>query len=107
MYFLVTDAANYRDIDVSDALSGSGIIAQLKKAQVKAVAALPDIVTSDGLLWPISRDPEFRLIRVCKEDEGISICAALSYTDTRALMLMQQTGLGVRQRLVLRATVVP
>ena len=27
LYFLVTDAANYRDIDVSDALGGSGIIA--------------------------------------------------------------------------------
>ena len=73
-------------------LSGLGIIAELKKAH-PTVAALLDIVTSDGLLWPISRDPDFRLIRVCKEDEGISICAALSYTDTRALMLMQQTGL--------------
>ena len=74
-------------------LSGPGIIAELKKAQIQIVAALPDIITSDGLLWPISRDPDFRLIRVCKEDEGISICAALSYTDTRAVMLMQQTGL--------------
>ena len=74
-------------------LSGPGIIAELKKAQIQVVAALPDIVTSDGLLWPISKDPAFRLIRVCKEDEGISICAALSYTDIRAVMLMQHTGL--------------
>ena len=74
-------------------LSGLGIIAELKKARIQTVAALPDIVTSDGLLWPMSRDSDFRLIRVCKEDEGISICAALSYTDTRAVMLMQQTGL--------------
>ena len=74
-------------------LSGSGIIAELKKARVRVVAALPDIVTSDGLLWPLSRDPDFQLIRVCKEDEGVSICAALSYTGTRALVLMQQTGL--------------
>ena len=74
-------------------LSGSDIIAELKKARIQVVAALPDIVTSDGLLWPISRNSDFRLIRVCKEDEGVSICAALSYTDTRALVLMQQTGL--------------
>ena len=74
-------------------LSGSGIIAELKKARIQVVAALPDIVTSDGLLWPISRNSDFRLIRVCKEDEGVSICAALSYTGTRALLLMQQTGL--------------
>lgn len=74
-------------------LSGSRIINELKKAQIKVVTALPDIVTSDGLLWPISRDSDFQLIRVCKEDEGVSICAALSCTDTRALVLMQQTGL--------------
>lgn len=74
-------------------LDGLTIIEELKKAQIKVVAALPDIVTSDGLLWPISRDPDFRLIRICKEDEGVSICAALSYTDNRALLLMQQTGL--------------
>ena len=74
-------------------LDGQKIINELKKAQIRVVAALPDIVTSDGLLWPISRDSDFQLIRICKEDEGVSICAALSYTDTRALLLMQQTGL--------------
>ena len=74
-------------------LNGLEIIKELKKAQIKVVAALPDIVTSDGLLWPISRDSDFKLIRICKEDEGVSICAALSFTDKRALLLMQQTGL--------------
>ena len=73
-------------------LDGVKIIKELKKAQIKVVAALPDIVTSDGLLWPISRDSDFQLIRICKEDEGVSICAALSFTDKRALLLMQQTG---------------
>ena len=72
---------------------GEAIIAQLKQAGVGVIVSVPDIVTSDGLLWPISKDPDFQLIRVCKEDEGVSICAALSYTDTRALLLMQQTGL--------------
>ena len=73
--------------------SGASIIAELKRSEVREVVALPDIVTSDGLLWPISRDPEFRLTRVCKEDEGVSICAAMSFNGTRAVMLMQQTGL--------------
>ena len=54
-------------------LDGQKIIRELKKAQIKVVAALPDIVTSDGLLWPISRDPDFQLIRICKEDEGLSL----------------------------------
>jgi sulfopyruvate decarboxylase subunit beta len=72
---------------------GSDIIAALKAARVGFVVAVPDIVTSEHLLWPISSDSEFRLIRLCKEDEGISICAALAVCDRRAVLLMQQTGL--------------
>jgi len=73
--------------------TGKTIITQLKMAGVRVVVSVPDIVTSDALLWPISKDSDFQLIRVCKEDEGISICAALSYSNKRALLLMQQTGL--------------
>ena len=73
--------------------SGPVILDELYKSNVKYVVALPDIVTSSGLLWPIARDDRFRLIRICKEDEGISICAAMSYNGTRAVLLMQQTGL--------------
>jgi len=72
---------------------GADIIQAIRQAAIEFVVAVPDIVTSDGLLWPISRDPELRLVRICKEDEGVSICAAMSYNDTRALLLMQQTGL--------------
>ncbi len=74
------------------ALSGADIIAALKRAGIAHVAALPDITTSAGLLWPLSRDPHFRLIRLCKEDEGVSICAGLGYTGRRAVLLMQMTG---------------
>lgn len=73
--------------------NGAAIIAAIKQAGVGEIIALPDIVTSEGLLWPVSRDPDFRLTRVCKEDEGVSICAAMSYNGTRALLMMQQTGL--------------
>ena len=44
------------------------------------------------MLWPISSDPDLELVTVCKEDEGLSICAGLSYCDKRALLLMQHTG---------------
>jgi len=73
--------------------SGSAIIAAIKASEIHEIVALPDIVTSDGLLWPISRDPDFRLTRICKEDEGVSICGAMSYNGTRAILMMQQTGL--------------
>ena len=59
---------------------------------MKEVVAVPDIVTSSCLLWPISKDEHFRLTRVCKEDEGVSICAAMSYSNTKAILIMQQTG---------------
>ncbi len=72
---------------------GADIIDALKAARVEFVAAVPDIVTSAGLLWPISRDKALRLIRLCKEDEGISICTGLAFCGRRAVLLMQQTGL--------------
>ena len=73
-------------------LTGSSIIRALKKAKVRTVVALPDIVTCEHVLWPISRDKSFRLVQVCKEDEGVGICAGLSYCDHRAVLLIQHTG---------------
>ena len=80
-------------METDDTPLGSEIIDAIKSAGVRHVAALPDIVTSAGILRPLAQDPDIRLIRLCKEDEGVSICAALSYCDKRAVLLMQQTGL--------------
>jgi sulfopyruvate decarboxylase TPP-binding subunit len=73
-------------------LRGTDIIAALKTASVGHVVSVPDITTSHGLLWPLSRDTEIKLIRLCKEDDGVSICAALAHTEKRAVLLMQMTG---------------
>ena len=73
-------------------LKGSSIISALHNASVHTVVALPDIVTCAGLLWPLSNNPYFRLIPVCKEDEGVSICAGLSYCNQRSILLIQHTG---------------
>ena len=77
---------------MAESLQGLSIQAALREAQVEFVVALPDIVTCDGLLWPITREKCFRLVNVCKEDEGVSICAGMSYADKRAILLMQHTG---------------
>lgn len=74
-------------------LDGAQIIAAMRRAMVDIVVAVPDITTSEGLLWPLSRDPAFQLIRICKEDEGISICSSLVYCGRRPVLMMQQTGL--------------
>ena len=78
---------------MSDTLKGPPILSALKASGIEAVVSVPDIVTSEGLLRPISTDPGLRHIRVCKEDEGVSICAALSWCGIRALLMMQQTGM--------------
>ena len=60
-------------------LHGGGIIAAIKASGIEYVLAVPDIVTSSGLLAPIARDKDLKLIRVCKEDECIGIASGLSY----------------------------
>ena len=73
-------------------LSGAGIIAAIKASGIEYILSVPDIVTSAGLLAPIARDKDLRLVRVCKEDECIGIATGLAYSDKRALVLIQHTG---------------
>jgi sulfopyruvate decarboxylase subunit alpha len=74
-------------------LRGSSIIAEINASQIEFVVSVPDITTSEGVLRPLSEAATPRLIRVCKEDEGVGICAGLAYTGRRSLLLIQQTGL--------------
>jgi sulfopyruvate decarboxylase subunit alpha len=75
------------------ALHGDGILREIAASGVEFVVSVPDITTSEGLLRPLAKASRPRLIRVCKEDEGVGICAGLAYTGERALLLIQQTGL--------------
>ena len=75
------------------ALSGGSIIREIAASGVDFVVSVPDITTSEGLLRPLAQAASPKLIRICKEDEGIGICAGLAYTGKRALLLIQQTGL--------------
>ncbi len=74
------------------ALHGDRIIRAVKDAKVDIILSVPDLHTSSGLLMPISKDRDLRLIRVCKEDECLGIAAGLTYGDKRALILIQYTG---------------
>jgi sulfopyruvate decarboxylase TPP-binding subunit len=74
-------------------LRGAAMIDAIKQSGIEFVISVPDIVTSEGLLRPLASDKQLKLIRVCKEDEGVSICAALAVCDRRALLLIQNTGL--------------
>jgi len=75
------------------ALSAVQIIREIKRAGIRFVVAVPDRTTSEHLLKPMQKDPDFRVVQVCKEDEGLSICCGLYSTGHRALLLIQHTGL--------------
>jgi sulfopyruvate decarboxylase subunit alpha len=74
-------------------LKADDIIREIKRAGIRFIVALPDRVTSHYLLKSILRDPDFKVVQVCKEDEGISICSGLFSAGHRSLMMMQYTGL--------------
>ena len=74
-------------------LRGADLIAAVKAAGIRFVVALPDRTTSEHVLKPLLADPDVRVVQVCKEDEGVSICAGLHAAGQRALLLMQYTGL--------------
>jgi sulfopyruvate decarboxylase subunit alpha len=76
-----------------DFLRGASIIREIKASRIEFVVSVPDITTSEGLLRPLSQGSDPRLVRVCKEDEGVAICAGLSYCNRRSLLLIQQTGM--------------
>ena len=78
--------------DTQVTLTGAKIIAAVKQSGVEFILAVPDIVTSKGLLFPIAADKELKLVRVCKEDECVGIASGLTYSDKRALILIQYTG---------------
>lgn len=74
-------------------LSGQAILREIKAAGIEFVVSVPDITTSEGLLRPLANGTEPRLVRICKEDEGVAICAGLCFTGKKGLLLIQQTGL--------------
>lgn len=72
--------------------SGARVLDALHHAGISSLAALPDLWTSSGLLFPAAVDRRFRLIRVCKEDEAIGFCAGTWMAGQRAVAMMQHTG---------------
>ena len=73
--------------------SGASILREIGASGIEYVVSVPDITTSEGLLRPLASGAGPKLIRICKEDEGVGICAGLAHCDKRALLLIQQTGM--------------
>jgi sulfopyruvate decarboxylase TPP-binding subunit len=79
--------------DGGNGLTGADLVKAIKRAGIRFVVALPDRTTSEHLLKPLLDDGELRVVQVCKEDEGVSICSGLYAAGQRAVLLMQHTGL--------------
>ena len=73
-------------------LTAEAIKNQFKRAGIRFVVALPDRVTSHYLLKGLIADPEFKVVQVCKEDEGVSICSGLYAAGHKSVFMMQYTG---------------
>jgi len=80
-------------LQATEVLSAAAIIQEIKRAGIHFVVALPDRTTSHYLLKSLLQDPELRVVQVCKEDEGISICSGLFAAGHRSVLLIQNTGL--------------
>jgi sulfopyruvate decarboxylase subunit alpha len=73
-------------------LMAAAIKNEFKRAGIHFVVALPDRVTSHHLLKGLIADPEFKVVQVCKEDEGVSICSGLYAAGHKSVFMMQYTG---------------
>jgi len=73
-------------------LAAQTIKNEFRRAGIRFVVALPDRVTSHHLLKGLIADPEFKVVQVCKEDEGISISAGLYAAGQKSVFMMQYTG---------------
>ena len=73
-------------------LTAEAIKMEFKRAGIHFVVALPDRVTSHYLLKGLLADPEYKVVQVCKEDEGVSICSGLYAAGHKSVFMMQYTG---------------
>jgi sulfopyruvate decarboxylase subunit alpha len=73
-------------------LTAAAIKSEFKRAGIHFVVALPDRVTSHYLLKGLLADPEYHVVQVCKEDEGVSVCSGLYAAGHKSVLMMQYTG---------------
>ena len=76
-----------------DAIRAAGnFVDSLKKAGVDFVATLPDLKVVE-LIRAIDKDPALKHVPLCREEEGVGICAGAYLTGKKPAMVMQNAGL--------------
>ena len=67
------------------------IVTGLKGAGINLVATLPDVNLAD-LLREVEEDPELIHVPLCREEEGIGICAGAYLVGKKCAAIMQNGG---------------
>jgi len=67
------------------------IVAGLKEAGINLIATLPDINLAD-LLGEVEEDRDVIHVPLCREEEGIGICAGAYLVGKKAAVIMQNGG---------------
>lgn len=68
------------------------IVAALKRAGVDLVATLPDLKIVE-VIRAIDEDAALKHVPLCREEEGVGICAGAYLTGKKPALLMQNAGL--------------
>jgi sulfopyruvate decarboxylase subunit alpha len=76
---------------LSSAEAAQTIVEGLKGAGINFIATLPDINLSD-LLREIEEDRDFIHVPLCREEEGIGICAGAYLVGKKCAAIMQNGG---------------
>ena len=71
--------------------SAAALLAGLKKAGIDFIATLPDEKMIE-LIRAVERDREVTHVPLCREEEGIGICAGAYLAGRRAAIIMQNAG---------------
>src|ERR1041384_5194127 len=67
------------------------MVAGLKKAGIDFVATLPDEKMLE-LIRAVERDPDLKHVPLCREEEGIGICAGAYLAGKKTAIIMQNAG---------------
>lgn len=70
----------------------AAVLGGMKKAGIDLVASLPDINCLD-LIGALERDGDIIHVPLCREEEGVGICAGARLVGKKPALLMQNAGL--------------
>ena len=71
--------------------AGQAIVAGLKKAGIDFVATLPDEKMLE-VIRAVERDEQLKHVPLCREEEGIGICAGAYLAGKKTAIIMQNAG---------------